>query len=326
MERRKLGSNGPIVSPIGLGCFGFSNAYGTADPAEATETILRALDLGCDLLDTADSYGAGQNEELVGRAIRQRRDEVVLATKFGFICDTDGRVIGRDGTPAYVHKAIDASLRRLATDTVDIYILHRVDPEVPIEETVGAMADLISLGKVRHLGLSEASTEQIRRAHAVHPIASLQSEYSLWTRDPEAELLALCHELGVGFVAFCPLGRGVFSGALDGLRLQRDDFRRTLPRFEPDNLEHNLVLVRGLEDLARRKQCTPSQLALSWLLQKGNDICAIPGTRRQNHLEENLAALQVEWTAAELTELDELFLPKNIHGPRYSRESPFKPE
>lgn len=326
MQRRKLGSNGPLVNPIGLGCFGFSNAYGTADPAEATATILRALDLGCNFLDTADSYGAGQNEELVGRAISQRRHEVVLATKFGFICDTHGHVIGRDGTPAYVHKAIDASLRRLGTDTVDLYILHRVDPNVPIEETVGAMADLVSLGKVRHLGLSEASTDQIRRAHAVHPIATLQSEYSLWTRDPEAELMTLCHELGIGFVAFCPLGRGVFSGALDGIRLQRDDFRRTLPRFEPDNLEQNLALVRGLEDLAKRKQRTPSQLALSWILQKGNDVFAIPGTRRQRHLEENLGALEVEWTAAELKELDELFSPENIHGPRYSRESLFKPE
>jgi aryl-alcohol dehydrogenase-like predicted oxidoreductase len=326
VERRKLGSNGPLVSPIGLGCFGLSNAYGTADPAEATATILRALDLGCNFLDTADSYGAGQNEELVGRAIRQRRDEVVLATKFGFIFDTDGHVIGRDGTAAYVHRAIDASLRRLGTDTVDIYILHRVDPDVPIEETVGAMADLISLGKVRHLGLSEASAEQIRRAHAVHPIATLQSEYSLWTRDPEAELMALCHDLGIGFIAFCPLGRGVLSGTLDGVQLHRDDFRRTLPRFEPGNLEQNLRLVRGLEDLANRKQRTPAQLALSWILQRGTDICAIPGTRRQSHLQENLGALEVQWTAAERMELDELFLPENIHGSRYSRESLFKPE
>jgi aryl-alcohol dehydrogenase-like predicted oxidoreductase len=240
--------------------------------------------------------------------------------------DPDGHVIGRDGTPAYVHKAINASLQRLGTDTVDIYILHRVDPDVPIEETMGAMADLISLGKVRHLGLSEASTDQIRRAHAAHPIAMLQSEYSLWTRDPEAELMTLCHDLGIGFVAFCPLGRGVFSGTLDGLQLQRNDFRRTLPRFEPDNLEQNLVLVRGLEDLAKRKQRTPAQLALSWILQKGKDISAIPGTRRQRHLEENLGALEVRWTAAELMELDELFSPEHIHGPRYSRESPFKPE
>lgn len=326
VERRTLGSNGPQVSPIGLGCFGLSNAYGTADPAEAASTIHRALDLGCNFLDTADSYGAGQNEELVGRAIKQRRDEVVLATKFGFICDTDGHVIGRNGTPAHVHKAIDASLWRLGTDTVDIYILHRVDPDVPIEETFGAMADLISLGKVRHLGLSEASADQIRRAHAVHPIATLQSEYSLWTRDPEGELMTLCHDLGVGFVAFCPLGRGVFSGTLDGLPLQRDDFRRTLPRFEPGNLEQNLVLVRGLEDIAKRRQRTPAQLALSWILQKGRDIVAIPGTRRERHLEENLRALEVQWTAAELLELDELFSPEQIHGPRYSHESLFRPE
>jgi aryl-alcohol dehydrogenase-like predicted oxidoreductase len=326
VERRKLSSNGPEVSPIGLGCFGLSNAYGTADPDEATATILRALDLGCNFLDTADSYGAGQNEELVGRAIKQRRGEVVLATKFGFICDTSGHVVGRNGTPAYVHKAIDASLRRLGTEVIDIYTLHRVDPDVAIEETIGAMAELISLGKVRHLGLSETSAEQVRRAHAVHPIATLQSEYSLWTRDPEGELMTLCHDLGVGFVAFCPLGRGIFSGTLGDLELQRDDFRRTLPRFEPDNLKRNLELVGGLEDLAKRKQHTPAQLALSWILQRGEDIAAIPGTRRQRHLEENLRALEVQWTAAELQELDELFSPAHIYGPRYSRESLFKPE
>jgi aryl-alcohol dehydrogenase-like predicted oxidoreductase len=326
VELRTLGSNGPEVSPIGFGCFGLSNAYGVADPEEATATILRALDLGCNFLDTADSYGAGQNEELVGRAIKQRRDEVVLATKFGFVWDADGRVVGRNGTPAYVHEAIDASLRRLGTDTVDIYILHRVDPDVAIEETIGAMAELISLGKVRHLGLSEASAEQVRRAQAVHPIAILQSEYSLWTRDPEGELMTLCHDLGVGFVAFCPLGRGMFSGTLGDSELQRDDFRKTLPRFEPDNLKRNLELVHGLEDLAKRKQCTAAQLALSWILQKGDDVAAIPGTRRQRHLEENLRALEVQWTDAELQELEELFSPERIHGKRYSRESLFKPE
>jgi aryl-alcohol dehydrogenase-like predicted oxidoreductase len=326
VERRKLGSNGPEVSPVGLGCFGLSNAYGTADPVEATATILRALDLGCNFLDTADSYGAGQNEELVGRAIQQRRDEVVLATKFGFVWDTEGHIVGKNGTPAYVRKAIDASLQRLGTDTVDLYILHRVDPDVAIEETIGAMADLISIGKVRHLGLSEASAEQVRRAHAVHPIATLQSEYSLWTRDPEGELMTLCQELGIGFVAFCPLGRGIFSGTLSDTEMQRGDFRRTLPRFEPENLKRNLELVGGLEDLAKRKLCTPAQLALSWILQRGEDIAAIPGTRRQRHLEENLRAPEVQWTAAELTEVNELFSPALIHGNRYSRESLFKPE
>ena len=326
MERRKLGFNGPEVSPIGLGCFGLSNAYGTADPVEATATILGAVDLGCNFLDTADSYGVGQNEELVGRAIKQRRDEVVLATKFGFAWDAEGHVIGKNGTPAYIHKAIDASLRRLGTDNVDIYILHRVDPDIAIEETIGAMADLVSAGKVRHLGLSEASADQVRRAHSVHPIATLQSEYSLWTRDPEGELMTLCRELGIGFVAFCPLGRGIFSGTLGDAELQRDDFRRTLPRFEPDNLKRNLELVGGLEDLAKRKQCTPAQLALSWILQRSEDIAAIPGTRKQRHVEENLRALDVRWTDAELQELDELFSPENIHGPRYSRESLFKPE
>lgn len=326
MQHRTLGSNGPQISPIGLGCFGLSNAYGVADPAEASATILRALDLGCNFLDTADSYGAGQNEELVGRSIKRRRDEVVLATKFGFICDTEGHVIGKNGTLAYVHKAIDASLRRLGTDVVDLYILHRVDPEVAIEETIGAMADLVSAGKVRHLGLSEVSAAQLRRAHAVHPIAALQSEYSLWTRDPEGEIMALCRELGIGFVAFCPLGRGMFSGTLGDLDLQHDDFRRTLPRFEPNNLKPNLELVRGLEDLAKRKQCTPAQLALSWILQRGEHIAAIPGTRRQRHLEENLRALEVQWTDTEIKELDELFSPDHIHGSRYSRESIFKPE
>ena len=326
MEHRKLSSNGPEVGPIGLGCFGLSNAYGTADPAEATATILRALDLGCNFLDTADSYGGGQNEELVGRAIKQRRDEVVLATKFGFVWDANGQVVGRNGTPAYVHKAIDASLQRLGTDVVDLYILHRVDPGVAIEETIGAMAELISVGKVRHLGLSEASAEQVRRAHAVHPIAALQSEYSLWTRDPEAELIPLCHDLGIGFVAFCPLGRGIFSGTLGDIELQRDDFRKTLPRFEPDNLKRNLELVGGLEYLARRKQCTPAQVALSWILQRGENIAAIPGTRRPRHLEENLRALEVQWTAGELQELGELFSPDHIHGDRYTRESLFKPE
>jgi aryl-alcohol dehydrogenase-like predicted oxidoreductase len=303
-----------------------SNAYGTADPVEAAATILRAVDLGCNFLDTADSYGAGQNEELVGRAIQQRRNDVVLATKFGFVWDTDGHVVGKNGTPAYVRKAIDASLRRLGTETVDIYILHRVDPDVAIEETIGAMSDLVSAGKVRHLGLSEASAEQIRRAHGVHPIATLQSEYSLWTRDPEVEVMTLCRELGIGFVAFCPLGRGIFSGTLGETELQRDDFRRTLPRFEPDNLKRNLALVRGLEDLAKRKLCTPAQLALSWILQRGEEIAAIPGTRKQRHVEENLRALDVRWTDAELQELDELFAPEHIHGPRYSRESLFKPE
>jgi aryl-alcohol dehydrogenase-like predicted oxidoreductase len=296
------------------------------DPAEGTATILRSLDLGCNFLDTADSYGAGQNEELVGRAIKQRRDEVVLATKFGFVWDTDGHVVGKNGTPAYIRKAIDASLRRLGTDTVDIYILHRVDPEVAIEETIGAMADLVTAGKVRHLGLSEASPEQIRRAHAVHPIAALQSEYSLWTRDPEVEVMTLCRELGIGFVAFCPLGRGIFSRTLGDTELQRDDFRRTLPRFERENLKRNLELVRGLEDLAERKQCTPAQLALSWILQRGDDIAAIPGTRKQRHVEENLRALDVRWTDSELQELDELFAPEHIHGPRYSNQSLFKPE
>jgi aryl-alcohol dehydrogenase-like predicted oxidoreductase len=322
-QNKKLTPDGPEISRLGLGCF----AYGKADPAEATATILRALDLGCNFLDTADIYDAGKNEELVGRAIQQRRKEVVLGTKFGFICNENGQVVGRNGTPAYVRKAIDASLRRLGIETIDIYTLHRVDPDVAIEETVGAMAELVGEGKVRHLGLSEVSAEQLRRAHSVHPIATVQSEFSLWTRDPERELIPLCREMGIGFVAFSPLGRGIFSGTLgSSLDLQPGDFRRTLPRFEKENLLRNLELVRGLEELAKRKQHTPGQIALAWILHKGKYIAAIPGTRRQQHLEENLGALTVDLTASELEELDSLFSPEHVHGQRYSRESLFKPD
>ncbi len=326
LHRRKLGSNGPLVAPVGLGCFGLSNAYGAADPAEAMSTIRRAIDLGCNLLDTADIYGAGHNEELVGRAIEDCRDQVVLATKFGFVCDTQGRVTGRNASPAYVAKAVEASLKRLGTDSIDIYTLHRVDPDVPIEETVGAMAQLVAQGKVRHLGLSEASPEQIRRAHAIHPLASLQSEYSLWERSPERDVMPLCHELGIGFVAFAPLGRGLFSGALTNLQLEKDDFRRSLPRFTAGNLSSTLRLVRALEQFANRKSLTPSQVALSWILQKHENVMVIPGTRRQSHLEENLAAAEVSWTGDELQELDRLFSPDLDFGQRYSSGSLFAPE
>jgi aryl-alcohol dehydrogenase-like predicted oxidoreductase len=325
MQRRKLGRNGPEVSPLGFGCFGLSSAYGAADPDEATSTILHALDLGCNVLDTADSYGSGQNEELVGRAIKGRRNDVVLATKFGLVCDDRGQVTGRNGSPAYVRQSIDASLRRLGVETVDIYTLHRVDPDVAIEETIGAMAELVTLGKVRYLGLSEASADQIRRAQCVHPIATLQSEYSLWTRDPERELLPLCQELEIGFVAFAPLGRGIFSGTLSNVELGDDDFRKTLPRFEEHNLARNLALVRGLEGVANRKHCSSAQLALAWILNKGQNIAAIPGTRRERHLRENLGAVEVECTEADLLELDQLFSPELIMGERYSNESLFSP-
>ena len=326
LDRLKVSPSGPEISRLGLGCFAMASAYGTADPAEATATILRALDLGCNFLDTADSYSGGNNEELVGRAIKGRRDDVILGTKFGFVSDQSGKVVGRNGTPAWVNKAIDGSLRRLGTETVDIYTLHRIDPDVPLEETIGAMAELVTQGKVRHLGLSEVSAEQLSRAHYVHPIATLQSEYSLWTRDPERDLIPLCHQLGIAFVAFCPLGRGVFSGTFADLELQADDFRRTLPRFETANLTRNLELVRGLEDLSKRKGHTPAQIALAWILNQGENVAAIPGTRRQSHLEQNLGALEVEWTAAELKELDTLFPPDRVYGHRYSRDSLFKPD
>jgi aryl-alcohol dehydrogenase-like predicted oxidoreductase len=262
----------------------------------------------------------------VGQAIKARRDEVVLATKFGFICNAAGKVIGRDASPAHVREAAEASLKRLGTDTIDLYTLHRIDPAVPIEDTIGAMAELVAQGKIRYLGLSEASPAQIRHAHAVHPITALQSEYSLWTRDPERDVLPLCRELGIGFVAFAPLGRGLFSHTFANLEIEQSDFRRSLPRFEAQNLSASLELVRTLDEIASRRHLTSSQLALSWILQKGDNMFAIPGTRRQKHLEENLAAISVTWTPEELQELDNLFTPEFDFGQRYSADSLFAPE
>lgn len=325
-HRRRLGSAGPEVTPLGLGCFGLSNAYGAADPAEAVATLHHALDLGCNFLDTADIYGAGHNEELVGEVIEARRAQVIVSTKFGFICNAAGQVTGRDASPLYVRKAAEASLKRLRIATIDLYTLHRVDPAVPIEDTVGAMADLVAGGKVRYLGLSEASTEQIRRAHAVHPITAVQSEYSLWNRDPERDVLPLCRELGIGFVAFAPLGRGLFSGSFTNLDIEQNDFRRSLPRFAPENFNTNLELVHRLDEIADRRRLTPSQLALSWILQQGHNVFAIPGTRRRKHLEENLAAMDVTWTPEEMQEVDHLFAPNLDFGRRYSAGSLFAPE
>lgn len=326
LYRRKLGSAGPEVTPLGLGCFGLSNAYGTIDPAEAIATIHHALDLGCHFLDTADIYGGGQNERLVGQAIKGRRDQVVVATKFGFVCNETGQVSGRNASPVYVQKAAEASLKRLDTDIIDLYTLHRKDPAVPLEDTIGAMAELVAQGKVRHLGLSEISTAQIRRAHEVHPIAALQSEYSLWTRSPERDVLPFCRELGIGFIAFAPLGRGLFSHNFANLEFEQNDFRRSLPRFQAENLNASLELVRNLDGIARRRGLTPSQLALSWILQQGDNIFAIPGTRRKKHLEENLAATKVTWTPEELQEVDDLFAPGIDFGQRYSAGSLFAPE
>ena len=319
MERRALGRNGALVSALGLGCMGMSEFYGPRDDGESIATIHRALDLGCDFLDTADMYGVGANEELVGRALRGRRDGVVVATKFAIVRGESGERLGIDGSPEYVRRACEASLRRLGIDTIDLYYQHRVDPRTPIEETVGAMADLVKEGKVRHLGLSEASAATIRRAAAVHPIAALQSEYSLWTRDPETTgTLEACRELGIAFVAYSPLGRGFLTGAIRKPEdFAADDYRQYSPRFQGENFRKNLELADRVKALAEKKGCTPSQLALAWVLAQGDDVIPIPGTKRRPFLEENLGALGVSLTKTELDEISGAFPPDAAAGPRY---------
>ncbi len=301
---------------------GMSEFYGATDDAESLATIHRALELGMNFLDTADVYGRGANEELVGRALRGRRDQAVLATKFGNVRASDGRWLGVNGRPEYVAQSCDASLRRLGVAHIDLYYQHRVDPGVPIEDTVGAMARLVHQGKVRYIGLSEAGAKTIRRAAAVHPIAALQSEYSLWTRDPEAEILATCRELGIGFVAYSPLGRGFLTGRF---RSERDfdagDYRPNSPRFQGDNLNRNLELVKGIEQMAAEKRCTPAQLALAWLLARGEDIVPIAGTKRRTYLEQNVGALQVKLTAADLSRLDQVAPQGATAGARYPQEA-----
>jgi aryl-alcohol dehydrogenase-like predicted oxidoreductase len=315
---RHLGTSGPLVSALGLGCMGMSEFYGPADEAQSIATIHRALDLGLNFLDTADMYGAGHNEELVGRAIRGRRSQVVLATKFGNVRGPDRSFAGVNGRPEYVRQACDASLRRLQVDVIDLYYQHRVDPQVPIEDTVGAMAGLVRAGKVRWLGLSEAAPATIRRAHAVHPIAALQTEYSLWSRDPEGELLDTVRELGMAFVAYSPLGRGFLTGAIRQLDdLAPDDWRRHNPRFTPENLAHNLRLADTLRDMAAERGCTAAQLALAWLLAQGDDIIPIPGTRRIERLEENLGALQVPLSTEDLLRIHQAMPPGAASGMRY---------
>lgn len=318
MKTRTLGKNGPVVSVIGLGCMGMSEFYGARDDQESVATLHRALDLGVNFLDTADVYGCGENERLVGRAIRDRRAEVFLATKFGNVRDAQGKFLGVNGRPDYVRACCDASLQRLQTDHVDLYYQHRVDPAVAIEETVGAMAELVRSGKVRFLGLSEAAAATIRRAAKAHPITALQTEYSLWTRDVESEILPTCRELGVGFVPYSPLGRGFLSGKIrqtDDLAL--DDWRRNGPRFQGENLVRNLEIVRRLESLAARKHCTSAQLALAWVLAQGEDMFPIPGTKRRVYLEENAKAITVELTAADLAELHRAAPPGVTAGERY---------
>jgi aryl-alcohol dehydrogenase-like predicted oxidoreductase len=319
VERRTLGTQGLEVSAEGLGCMGMSEFYGTADDAEARATIRRALELGIDFLDTADQYGVGANEQLVGEAIADRRDAVVLATKFGVVRHPENpssRSI--NGRPDYVHDACDASLRRLAVDHIDLYYQHRVDPDVPIEETVGAMAELVDAGKVRFLGLSEAGPETIRRAHAVHPISALQSEYSLWSRDIEHEVRPVLTELGIGLVAYSPLGRGFLTGQITSTdNLAPDDFRRANPRFQGANLEANLALLGKVEAIAREKECTPGQLALAWVLAQGDDVVPIPGTKRRTYLQQNAEAAEVDLTAADLAALDEAAPIGAAAGDRY---------
>jgi len=323
MEQRKLGTGGLTVSAMGLGCMGMSQSYGAPDEEESIRTIHRAIDLGVTLIDTAESYGKGANEELVGRAIRDRRRDVVIASKFGLVPNpAGGTAIDVDARPERVRACCDASLLRLGVDTIDLYYLHRVDPNVPIEDTVGAMADLVRDGKVRFLGLSEAGPRSIRRAHAVHPIAALQSEYSLWTREPEQTVLPVCRELGVGFVPFSPLGRGFLTGGFrDAATFAANDIRRRLPRFQPENLDRNLALVQRLEQLARSKGCSAPQLALAWILTKGPDLVPIPGTKRRRNLEENAGAASVRLSVADVAALDEAFPVGIAAGTRYPAES-----
>ena len=318
MENRRLGTQGLETSALGLGCMGMSEFYGTTDEGAAIATIHRALELGVNFLDTADIYGPFTNERLVGRAIKGRRDEVVLATKFGSVRNEQGERLGIRGDREYVLAACDASLERLGTDRIDVYYQHRVDPQTPIEETIGAMAELVEQGKVRYLGLSEAAAETIRRAHAVHAISALQTEYSLWSRDVEDVILPTIRELGIGLVAYSPLGRGFLSGRFHSVEdLEEGDFRRMNPRFQGENFQKNLELVERVEELAAAKGCTAAQIALAWVLAQGEDAVPIPGTTRVRNLEQNIAALDVDLTADDLRDLEAVFPKGAAAGDRY---------
>ncbi|WP_079416088.1 aldo/keto reductase [Thiomonas intermedia] len=321
MQYRQLGADGPDVSALGLGCMGMSEFYGQGDDAESVATLHRALDLGVNFLDTADMYGVGRNEALIGRAIAGRRDTVFLATKFGNMRGPNGEFLGVNGRPEYVRACCEASLKRLGVDVIDLYYQHRVDPNVPIEETVGAMADLVRAGKVRYLGLSEAAPATLRRAHAVHPISALQSEYSLWSRDPEGLLLDTVRELGIAFVAYSPLGRGFLTSQIKSLDdLPEDDWRRRSPRFQPETFARNLRLAETVRQMAEAKNCTPAQFALAWLLAQGDDVIAIPGTKRRRYLEENVGALRVRLSTADLIRIHQAVPPGAASGERYTED------
>ena len=320
MQYRRLGKSSLVVSALGLGCMGMSQSYGTPDDAESLATLNHAIDRGITMLDTADMYGVGTNEELLSQILGKRRNEVILATKFGNMRQPDGRFLGVNGKPEYVQQACEASLKRLKISTIDLFYLHRVDISVPIEETVGAMARLIDQGKVRYLGLSEAGAKTIRRAHATYPMAALQSEYSLWTRDPEGEILSTCRELGIGLVPYSPLGRGILTGQVKSADFSPKDFRRISPRFQGDNFQKNLSLVTRVEEIAAEKRCTPAQLALAWVLAQGEDVVPIPGTKRRTYLDQNLGALDVKLTLNDLKRIDDALPRGAAVGARYPEE------